>query len=231
MSVIVDIDHEIGDLTEYTSTVTDGGDLSVAAAAALAGTVYGLNVLIDDTTAIYGIKSGLNDTSGKLRARFYIDPNTLTMATDDQFIVWRAQNTSTASLAKVDLYRSAAPAYRIQVTIFNDAGAGTASSFYTITDEPHYIEIYLQRAATSISSDGSLQLWIDGVSKQTISGIDNYDRFPNFDIIHLGAIANLDAGTSGTLYLDQLVVNDDGSEIGAYVPPAAGNPWYAYAQM
>jgi hypothetical protein len=37
MSIIINIDHETGDLTQYTSTVTDSGDLSVAVGAALAG--------------------------------------------------------------------------------------------------------------------------------------------------------------------------------------------------
>ena len=67
--------HDTGDLTEYTSTVIDGGDLSVTTAAALAGTSHGLQVVIDDSTAIYGQKDF--SASALIRFRFYIDPNSL----------------------------------------------------------------------------------------------------------------------------------------------------------
>ena len=67
MSVIVDINHEVGDLTEYTATQTDSGDLSVTAGAALVGT-YGLSVLIDGAGDIYGeYNLGSNNTSGQYR--------------------------------------------------------------------------------------------------------------------------------------------------------------------
>jgi hypothetical protein len=65
MAVVADIDLESGDLSEFSGTVTDGGDLSVTQAAALAGSEYGLQCVIDDTTAVYGyVLLGSPNTSG-----------------------------------------------------------------------------------------------------------------------------------------------------------------------
>jgi hypothetical protein len=61
------IDHTTGDLTQYDSTSTNGGNLSVAAAAALCGTSYGLSCVIDGANPMYGQKDISSPTSGKLR--------------------------------------------------------------------------------------------------------------------------------------------------------------------
>lgn len=217
MAVIIDIDHESGDLTEYTSTVTDSGDLSVAAGAALAGSSYGLQCVIDDTTAIYGqFRLGSENTSGVVRARFYIDPNGLTFDNDDYVIVLYLLNGSAAQIARVYLYYTTVGGYQIYASVTNDAAVATNTSSYAITDVPHYIEIKLVRATGESTNDGSLQLWIDGVDKETVSGVDNYTRFAAFEYADIGA-RFIDAGTSGTLYIDELIVNDDGSEIGPVV--------------
>ena len=68
--------HLEEDLSEFTYTRVDGGDLYWTADAALAGTSGGMACLIDDTTAIYGSYTlGTANTSGVIRLRFYIDPN------------------------------------------------------------------------------------------------------------------------------------------------------------
>lgn len=223
--VLVDIDHETGDLSQYTSTVTDGGDLSVTGSAAMAGTNYGLSVMIDDTVSIFGaVTLGTPDTSGKLRARFYLDPNSLTMSNTTGHYIFNTKHTTSSGndLCEVSLYRSGAGEYQIQAHMYLDSGTAVTSA-YTISDAPHYIEIYLQRATNSTSNDGSLQLWIDGVSKETLSGRDNYDRFVSFGYCKMGATFGVDATTGGTYYMDELVVNNDGSEIGPAVSIVEAN--------
>ena len=216
MSVIVSIDHETGDLSQYTGNSTDSGDLSVAAEAALAGTNYGMKLVIDDTNNLYAYKDITSNTSGKARLRFYIDPNSITMANADELEVFASYRTASFTvgvrLMYVKFNYTTAGGYAIRAAIIDDGGVANLTSSYAITDAPHYVEVYLQRASSAVASDGSLQLWIDGVSKQTVTGIDNYDRFAGYVRTVLGAYT-LDSGTSGTLYLDELVVNDDGSAI------------------
>jgi hypothetical protein len=212
MAVIIDIDHETGDLSEYTATVEDSGDLSAQAGAALAGTNYGLQLVIDDTTAIYGYKSFANNTSGVCRSRFYINPNTLTATGATEIMLWRLYNSLNENIAYCRIYYVSGTQAYIYATIVGDT-AQSSTNIYAITNAEHRIEINLIRATDADDSDGSLQLWIDGTSKETKSGIDNYDRFFDVARTYLGAIT-VSPNISGTFYLDELIINDDGSEIG-----------------
>ena len=70
-------DFESGDLSAWFNSVTDGGDLSVSAAAAVEGG-YGLEAVVDDTNPIYvEDASPVNDK--RYRARFYVDLNGVTI--------------------------------------------------------------------------------------------------------------------------------------------------------
>lgn len=230
MAVVIDIDHETGDLTQYTSTVTDSGDLSVAAGAALAVTSYGLSCLLDDATAIYGIKSIASFVS-QLRGRFYIDPNSLTMADSDSFEIFRwGQNGGSFSLiVAIYLIYTTATGYQLNIRAYNDAGGLYLNDTNNISDASHYVEFHVVKAATDVSSDGTAEWWIDGVSQGAASGADNYNRIGDYVTRCLiGAISNIDVSTSGTFYLDELIVNDDGSEIGQVVTGTTMPPKYYY---
>lgn len=222
LGTIIDIDHETGDLSQYTSSVTDGGDLSVAAGAALAGTGYGLSCLIDDTTSIYGLKTF--NKAATLRLRFYIDPNTLTMADNDIFETCRIGQAggSYSILSSIELKYVTGTGYILQFRAYNDANAATPDTC-NITDAPHYVEALIVRAATDVSADGTAQWWVDGVNQGTVTGIDNYNRMEDQNMrVILGPCSGIDVGTSGTLFLDELIINNDGSEIGPVILPATG---------
>jgi hypothetical protein len=215
MAIIIDIDHEANDLSEYTTTVTDSGDLSAAADAALAGTSYGLSVLIDDNTAIYGqyALSSPYSTTGITRVRVYFDPNTLTMTHNDQFYMVILYTGATSRVANLNVQMNSG-FYRVLVTLVDDAAADNNASAVTVSDAPHYIEFMLTRASSNVASDGRLDWWIDGSVQTAITGKDNYDRFANFGTLRVGAVTGIDTGTRGTLYVDQIVVRDDNTEIG-----------------
>jgi hypothetical protein len=221
MSTIIDINHETGDLTQYDSTATDGGDLSVASAAALAGTAYGLSCLIDDTTVLIARKNITK--SVQLRLRVYLDPNSLTMANNDTFALVNLKQGagSYSQIAYLSLRYLTATGYRLVMYAKNDAGTIIGPDTCDITDAPHYVEIYLVRAADSGSNNGTLQWWVDGSDQGATTGIDNYNLMSDQNwYLDFGAPASdLDAGTSGTFYLDEIVVNDDGGLIG---PVSAG---------
>ncbi|MEE8264025.1 MAG: DUF2341 domain-containing protein, partial [Gammaproteobacteria bacterium] len=229
VGILFEIDHEEGDFTDYDSTVTDVGDLSVTTAAALAGTSYGLNILVDDTTAIYGQKNQTPPASNEFRLRVYLDPNGITMATNDSFQMVDAHSTGPkASVFQFRLAENpAANTYGFTLGCWADAGANW--TFITISDAEHLVEIHVERAATSTSADGRCRVWIDGTLQITESAVDNWDQFAGLDYFQFGAPGSIDPGTSGTFYLDEIVLRDDGIEIGA-VPggtcPAAGQTWY-----
>ncbi len=208
-----EIDHEEGNLSEYDSFSNDD-DLEVIRSAALAGTLFGMGVDIDDTTATYGQKNQTAPSSNEFRFRFYLDPNSLAMADDDSFQIIRSFNAA-APWAFIRLYlaeNDAANTYDLTLGCTSDSPT-TNWKRHSISDAEHYVEIHVERASSSTSSDGRCRIWTDGNLKTTDSGIDNYDAFGNLSSFRFGA-DSLDAGTSGILYIDEIVFRDDGQEIG-----------------
>lgn len=209
MAEVFDIGHE-SDLSEYTSTVTDGGDLSQGTPG-LAGTSGRMECLLDDTTAIYGEKEFTQLTSTSYRFRFYLDINSLTMGSANQFYVCQLLDNG-SNRARVALGYDGSN-YEIKAGVDDDSSTEQDTAFYDVTDEPHYIEVLITYASSDVASDGTLDLWIDGVSQEQVTGIDLYD-FSKPDEARLGAVSGIDAATSGTFYLDEFILRDDDTEIG-----------------
>jgi hypothetical protein len=69
-------DFETGDLSMWSSAVTDLGDLSAASAAAIGGS-YGLEAVLDDNDSIYLVDE--SPTPKRSIGAFYFDPNTIAM--------------------------------------------------------------------------------------------------------------------------------------------------------
>jgi hypothetical protein len=221
MAVLFDIDHEVGDLSEYDSTVTDGGDLSVTVAAALNTTSYGLQCVIDDTNDIYGEGNLVTpNTTGITRVRFFIDPNGFSIDNYQKLAVCRLYS-SGASVAHIRV-EGQPTAYNIVLGVWEDDGTYSESST-AMSDAEHCVEFQLARASSDVASDGEADAWLDGVALTSITELDNYDRFDDFDYVRLGAM-DVHASTSGTIYEDELIVNDDGTEIGCEPPGRPRNP-------
>lgn len=154
----------------------------------------------------------------RLRLRFCITPALLAMANGDAFRVIKVDDGGT-SVVSIDLRYSSG--YYIRANA-NDDLAGTnwvgdANGFALGDNERHLIEIDILCAASPGDDDGYLQLWIDGVSQGTASGLDN-DTF-TIDGVDVGAVSGVDAGTGGDdedglFYLDSISLNNDGTEIG-----------------
>jgi hypothetical protein len=212
VTVIIDIDHEAGDFSEWTGLSDPGSDLSVSGSAGLAGTANGMAVRINDTQSAYAIYTmGADDTSGILRIRFYLDPNGLTINSGSNHFIGALRSNTNIATFKIEW--TTTDGFGFQAQLVGDS-ATLSTAYYPISDAEHYIEVQLVRATNSTSNDGTLDLWIDGVHMEQLVG-DNYDMFPYFRQLRLGATSGVDATSSGTYYLDEIVVNNDGSEIGA----------------
>ncbi len=85
---------ESGNLSAWTSSTTDNGNLSVSAAAALVGS-QGMQALINDNNAI-SVTDDSPSTEPRYRARFYFDPNSITMTNGNtHYIFYGLTGTST----------------------------------------------------------------------------------------------------------------------------------------
>ncbi len=184
---------ESGDLSAWTSNSNGSGDLSASAGAALVGG-FGLNALINDNTSMY-VTDDTPNAEPVYRSRFYFDPNSISMVSGDtHFIFIGYSGTSTAVLRLT--FRSSKGAYQIRGNLLNNSGTWVNTSWFTISDAPHYIETYWRSDATN----GGLTLWVDGVQKADLTGVANDTR--RIDRVRLGAVTGIDSGTRGTYYFD-----------------------------
>jgi PKD repeat protein len=187
---------ESGDLSAWTASVTDGGDLSVEAGAALVGS-YGLGAVIDDNTGIY-VQDDTPAAEARYRARFYFDPNSIAMAAGDNHYILYAQS-STAGLIMLQLYYDGSN-YKLRGAVRTDAGGWLYTVYTTLSDARHYVEIDWQAASAPGANNGSLTLWLDGVQAAVRSGVDN--DLQRLESVQLGAVMSLDNGTRGMYYFD-----------------------------
>jgi hypothetical protein len=187
---------ESGNLSAWSGSSTDGGDLSVSSSAALVGS-QGLQAVIDDTNALY-VTDDRPNAEPRYRMRFYFDPNSISMANGDTHLLLRGYSGSTIVL-RVEFGFSAG-GYQIRAALLSDNSSWTESNFFPISDDPHFIELDWRAATAAGTNDGGLTIWIDGVQQVDLINIDN-DTW-RIDRARLGAVASLDAGTSGTYFFD-----------------------------
>jgi len=213
------------DLSEYSSTVTDSGDLAQAAGAAMNSTSGGVSATINDATAIYA-QGTLSATGTEYRYEFYFDPNTLTMGTGEEFdFLWvHLAGTVNHKLTIAD----ESGVMKLKANLRNDA-SGDNTGVYTLTGSAQRFEVHFKKASTNVASDGFCTIWADGdfdTPVISITGIDVFDTWQLADRIRIGMLGNRDAGTSGTFYFDEITVRNDSTQIGASssTPPTVVGP-------
>jgi putative hemolysin len=199
---------ESGNFSAWTACAKDGGDLRVNSRAALVGN-YGMQALLDDNTPIY-CTAKLPSAGKTYRARFYFDPNSLAMANGNKHLVFHGLQGS-KSLLRLEIGRNSGK-YQLRAGLLNDQGAWKYSSWTSISDAPHWIELSWKAASSAGRNNGFLALWIDGPRKAYLTGVDNDTHLLNK--VQLGAISGIDTGTRGRYYFDEFVLRKDNQPIG-----------------
>ena len=210
--IIITLNHEIGDFSEYGRSPSDA-HMTVSPDGAMGGTTFGVKFEIVDTNNLFIFKKYLSNT-GIARARFYIDPNSVSMSDGGNFVIgeFHADEWGFDTACFIRMGYSSGN-YEVYGQLRNDSGSFEDTSHYTITNKPHWIEFTLKRATTNISSDGYLDLYIDDVYQGSVAGKDNYDRFTYF-WGYDNAVALFSGTISGIVYTDEIVVNNTGEYIG-----------------
>jgi hypothetical protein len=201
VDVIFQDGFETGDLSRWSQSNTDGGDLSVDAAAALVGN-FGLKVLIDSNGPVY-VRDNSPSAEPRYRVRFQFDPHSISMANNNAHYIFYGyqENGSNNGLAVIRVeFRRSANKYQLRMAAVNDATTWKSSNWFPISDAPHSVEFDWQAATAPGANNGSLTFWIDGVQKVQLTGIDNDTR--RIDHAHWGALASIDRGTRGVYYFD-----------------------------
>ena len=188
-------DMEEGDLTDFDTTV---GNVSATMPSALEGD-WGMEINTTPSANSYGEFTGpTNEVSFTMQT--LIDPNSLTMANGDVFTVLSARGSGTSVITiRVDL-RSDAIDYMFRATAFLDSGGNVQTGLINIVDISQKLRVVWVPSSAPGSDDGFAVMYIDGVNVAILETIDNdgYD----VDTLRVGAVASLDAGTSGAFYED-----------------------------
>jgi len=194
---------ESANLSAWSSSVTDGGNLSVSSISALnlPGN-FELQAFINDNNAIY-VTDTTPNAEARYRVRFYFDPNSIPMADKDAFYFLYGYSGASTGVLRVE-FRILKGNYQLRAALRSDGSAWTSSGWANVSDAPHFIEFDWRASTAAGANNGSLALWIDGgingVPNASLTGVDNDTR--RIDHIQFGAVSEVDAGTRGTLYLD-----------------------------
>jgi hypothetical protein len=188
---------ETGNFSRWTA-FTSSADLSVTPSAALVG-LQGMRVVINDSNALY-VTDDTPNAESRYRARFYFDPNSITMASGDAHIIFSSLMGTSTNMFRVE-FRQSSGTYQLRAKLLLDDGnTWVNSDWVTTSDAPHAIEFDWQASTAAGANNGSLAVWIDGIQQAGLTGVDN-DTL-RVDRVRLGAITALDATTSGTYYFD-----------------------------
>lgn len=204
-NVIFSDGFESGSFSAWSSKVDAENDLSVTTAAALQGS-YGMAALIDNTTLMY-IQDNTPVAEKAYNARFYFNPNSVTFLTASSNRIFVARN-NTVDILRLDM-RIAGGVYQLRASVRLDSGAYSNTIYYNMTNAPQAIELAWKASSAPGANNGVLELYIDGVLKQTLTGLDN-DTLA----IELARLGMLAGNLSGTEYFDAFV-----STRGTYIGP------------
>jgi len=213
--IMVNIDLETGDTSQFSSLVNPDNDITVTNSAALAGTNYGMGLNVDDINVFYGIKNlSVISTSNVARARFYLNLNSLAMASGDYIELFTLNGTG-RGIGTAEISRDGT-GYYCYVKVWDDIFNQWSSTIKYISENvEHCIEGKWFRATDDNSGDGYCSLWVDGVFVGSSSLVYNYVAFNNISYIYIGCTnINPSATFTGVFYLDELIVRDDDTQIG-----------------
>lgn len=205
---VIMIDHEEGDLSDYTDT---DSYLSAAVGAAMDGTSYGLEYS-PAVAGTYFAKYYLSQTieTDIVRMRFYFDPNSFA---DTNNSIARVDFWESILRTKWAVSLSYSSGWRLRQTLYDDGGAPHTGNYINISDEPLYIECMIVRATSAVANDSYSVMWINGQS-DTVSGVDNYDLSAYFYGVDFGGSQ---PSTQGAVYFDEIIVNISGEVIGGTI--------------
>jgi len=189
---------EGGNLAAWSSSIVDGGDLSVSPSAALVES-QGLQALVDDNNTLVVIDDS-PAAETRYRVRFYFDPNSIPMALGNAHLLFQGfSDSGVVQVLQLEL-RFQSTGYEVRALLLNDSKGWVSTNWFPISDAPHALELDW-RAATAVgANNGGLTFWIDGVQQADVIGVDNDTR--RINQVRLGGASGIDTGTRGTYFFD-----------------------------
>jgi hypothetical protein len=186
---------ESGNLSAWSTSSGGSTRIGVSGAAALTGS-YGMRAVINGKTPSY-VQDDRPASQTSARTRFRFDPNgTTTNGLTTTALVGNSGNGT--AVFRVE-FRTVAGAPQVRGLVHRKGGDST-TAWYGVTDAPHTVEI-----AWTSSANASFTLYVDGVAKQTLTGLATGQW--TLEQVRMGPSAGLAAGVTGTQFYDDYVMN------------------------
>ncbi len=193
---------ENGNYSNWSTVITDSGDLSVTSGGAVYGN-YGLQATIDDDNELFVLdESPLDDDI--YHVRFYFDPNSINIPIGSNFYLFKAFNIYTGDIFSLQL-RFVNDEYQIRVETKDDNQQIFYSSWIDISDKWYAFEFEWHSSSSSSNNDGYLNFWIDGEEVNQITNLDSFTK--KVDCVKLGILSPSTSDISGTPKFDEFVSN------------------------
>jgi hypothetical protein len=180
------------------------GEVAVNEDSEYSGT-FGMNVTVDDTNPAY-VETDTPSGETTYTFRFYVRANCLTMAGSDAFSVFEALDGSDNAWLKVVLGYTGSD-YTITFVGREDGGGEVSSNSTVLPPGWHLIE-----ATWTSGSPGSVVARIDNTSVDGLASLTNSTG--SIETARMGAVDDIDAGTSGNMLFDDFASFRTASVIG-----------------
>ncbi len=190
---------EAGNLNAWSAAATGSGRLTVTSSAALAG-AYGLQAQINNTTPLYTVDQS-PAAEASYHARFYFSPHGVTIGSRKVHDLLTGLDAQGKTIFRLQI-QSVSGNYQVRAQILTSGNKQAFTNWYSFNNSSHSFEVSWQAASTSTGTNGTVNLWLDGALKQTLTGLANGSY--RLEETRLGP-QNVSSGISGTEFFDAFV--------------------------
>jgi hypothetical protein len=144
------------------------------------------------------------------RARFYVDLLSLSPGSSDTFDHFTAYSNSGTTQFELRLEDSGTNIALVATA--RDGGSWSSITADSSLPSTYFAVEFEWKASDSGSSNGHIDVWVDGAAVTGLSSLDNESG--QIDYVRWGAVDGVDSTTSGTMKLDEFVSQRSSSTIG-----------------
>ena len=150
-----------------------------------------------------------------MRFGFRLDMNDWTdgggTANPTDFII--IQNNPTGDMLDIDFIGQGGGTIDLRFMTEDDAAADHTVTYSNLTSSSDTWEVRIAQAANASSSDGTMEVFRNGASVGSATGIDNFNIYPGLQSAALTVFAIGGEGDSGSFYIDDITLRDDDTAI------------------
>lgn len=166
-----------------------------------------VNVAAPDRSAAF-VQTNHPSADGTYRVRFYVNLRGLTMGEGDELDLFVAYSgadptpptTTGNALLRVVIRQSGGQKLLSAYARLDNGGEQQIPAAIPLVNGWRVVELDWAKATASGANNGRLGLWVDGVARNGLSGLDN--DLATINYARWGTVSGVDPGTSGTLRLD-----------------------------